>query len=56
MVGQWYAAYGLDYVIDVGEVYLFSCKEDIICLNLYYYVLMSTVIVITLILFVILAK
>ena len=56
MVGLWYAAYGLGHVIDVIGRYPFKCKDDIICQNLYYYVLKSAVVVITLILFVILAK
>ena len=56
MVGLWYAAYGLGYVIDINGKYPFNCKEDIVCQNIYYYVIKSAVIVIILILFVILAK
>ena len=56
MVGLWYAAYGLGHVIDIIGRYPFKCKDNIVCQNLYYYVLKSAVVVITLILFVILAK
>ena len=56
MVGLWYAAMGLGYVIDINGKYPFNCKEDIVCQNIYYYVMKSAVIVIILILFVILAK
>ena len=56
MVGLWYAAIGLGFVIDINGKYPFNCKEDIVCQNIYYYVLKSAVIVIILILFVILAK
>ena len=31
MVGLWYAAYGLGYVIDINGKYRFNCKEDSIC-------------------------
>ena len=56
MVGLWYAAIGLGYVIDINGKYPFNCKEDIVCQNIYYYVLKSAVVLISLILFVILAK
>ena len=56
MVGLWYAAMGLGYVIDINGRYPFNCKEDIVCQNIYYYVMKSAVIIIILILFVILAK
>ena len=55
MVGLWYGAFGLGYVIDINGKYPFNCK-DIVCQDIYYYVLKSAVIVIILILFVILAK
>ena len=56
MVGLWYAAIGLGYVIDINGKYPFNCKEDIVCQNLYYYVMKSAVILIIFILFVFLAK
>ena len=56
MVGLWYAANGLGYVIDINGKYPFNCKGDIICQDIYYYVMKSAVIVIILIIFVILAK
>ena len=56
MVGLWYATYGLGRVIDIVGRYPFNCKGDIVCQDIYYYVLKSAVIVIILILFVILAK
>ena len=56
MVGLWYAAMGFGYVIDINGRYPFNCKEDIVCQNLFYYVMKGGVIVIILTLFVILAK
>ena len=56
MVGLWYAAYGIGCVIDINGRYTFNCKDDIVCQNLYDYVMKSAVILIILILFVILAK
>ena len=56
MVGLWYAAIGLGFVIDINGKYPFNCKEDIVCQNIYYYVMKSAVILIIFILFVILAK
>ena len=56
MVGLWYAAYGLGYVIDIIGRYPFNCKEDTVCQDIYYYVMKGAVIVIFLMLFVILAK
>ena len=56
MVGLWYAAYGLGYVIEIIARFPFNSKEDIVCQNIYYYVLKSAVILVFLILFVILAK
>ena len=56
MVGLWYAAYGLGYVIDIIGTHPFNCKEDTVCQDIYYYVMKGEVIVIFPILFVILAK
>ena len=56
MVGLWYATYGLGRVIDIVGTYPFNCKGDIVCQDIYYYVMKSAVIFIILILFVILAK
>ena len=56
MIGLWYAAFGLGYVISINGKYLFHCTEDIICQNIYYYIFKTTVVAIMLIVFVILAK
>ena len=56
MVGLWYATYGLGRVIDIIGRYPFNCKGDIVCQDIYYYVMKSAVIAIIIILFVILAK
>ena len=53
MVGLWYAAY--EHVIDIIGRYPFNCK-GVVCQDIYYYVMKSGVIVITFILFVIIAK
>ena len=56
MIGLWYAAYGLGYVISINGKYPFHCTEDIICQNIYYYIFKTAVIAMILIVFVILAK
>ena len=56
MIGLWYAAFGLGYVISINGKYPFHCTEDIICQNIYYYIFKTTVIAIMLIVFMILAK
>ena len=56
LIGLWYAAFGLGYVITFSGKYPFSCQGEIHCQNLYYYVLKSVIILIILIIFLILAK
>ena len=56
MVGLWYAANDLGYVIDILMEGIHLYVKETVCQDIYYYVMKSTVIVIILILFVILAK
>ena len=56
MVGLWFEAYGLGFVIDIIAKFAFNSNGDIVCQDIYYYVLKIAVILIILILFVILAK
>ena len=56
LVGLWYAASGLGYVIAFSGKYPFSCQGEINCQSLYYYVSKSVIILIILIIFLILAK
>ena len=56
MVGMWYAAFGVGYAIDQFSKYPFDCKGDNNCLNLYYYIFKSVVVLIILLVFAVLAK
>ena len=56
MVGLWYAARGVGYVININSKYLFACEEKAICQSVYYFILKSVVILIILIVFLVLAK
>ena len=56
MVGLWYAARGVGYVISINSKYLFSCKQEAICQNVYYFIAKSVIILIILIVFLVLAK
>ena len=56
MIGLWYAAFGLGYVISINGKYPFDCTKDIICQNIFYYIFKTAVIAIILIVFMILAK
>ena len=56
MIGLWYAAFGLGYVISINGKYPFDCTKDIICQNIYYFIFKTAVIAIILIVFMILAK
>ena len=56
MIGLWYAAFGLGYVISINGKYPFKCEENIICQNFYYFVFKSTIIFVILIVYLILAK
>ena len=56
MVGMWYAAFGFGYAINNFGKYPFDCKRDNNCLNLYYFIFKSVVVLIILIIFAVLAK
>ena len=56
MVGMWYAAFGLGYVIYNFGKYPFNCRIVFICQNLYYYIFKSVVVFIIFIVFAVLAK
>ena len=56
MVGLWYAALGIGYIIAINGRYPFKCENDIICQNLYYFVFISLTIVFIIIVFLVLAK
>ena len=56
MVGLWYAARGVGYVIIINSKYLFSCEEETTCKSIYYFVAKSVIILIILIMFLVLAK
>ena len=56
ILGLWYAALGIGYVININGKYPFKCIGNDICQSPYYYVLISAVILVILICFLILAK
>ena len=56
MVGLWYAALGIGYIIAINARYPFKCENDIICQSLYYFVFISLTIVFIIIVFLVLAK
>ena len=56
MVGLWYAAHGVGYVIIIKSKYLFACEEERTCQSVYYFIVKSVIILIILIVFLVLAK
>ena len=56
MVGLWYAAKDVGYIITINSKYLFSCEEEAICQSVYYFIAKSVIILITLIVFLVLAS
>ena len=56
MVGLWYAARGVGYVINLNSKYLFACEEDTTCQSLYYFIAKSVIILIILVVFLVLSK
>ena len=56
MVGLWYAARGVGYVIAINSKYLFACGFETTCHSLYYFIFKSVIILIILIVFLVLAK
>ena len=57
MVGLWYAtAWGIDNFINTALKFPFNCESQYICTSFYYYITKSVLVLITLIVFVILAK
>ena len=51
MVGLWYAARGVGYVITINSKYLFACEEERTCQSFYYFTAKSVIILIILIVF-----
>ena len=56
MVGLWFAATGIAYVINNICKYSFKCQAEITCQSIFYYFIKSLVVFVILILFLILAK
>ena len=56
VLGLWYGAFGIGYVININGKYPFKCIGNDICQSPYYYILISTIILVILICFLILAK
>ena len=56
LVGLWYAAFGLGYLVSFIGKYLFSCQGETLCQHFYFYILKSVIIFLILITFLILAK
>ena len=56
MVGLWYAARGVGYVINLNSKYLFACEEDTTCQSLHYFIVKSVIILIILVVFLVLSK
>ena len=56
MVGLWYTAHGVVYVITINSKYLFACEDETACQSLYYFIFKSVIILIILIVFLVLAK
>ena len=56
ILGLWYGAFGIGYVININGKYPFKCIGNDICQRPYYYVLISAIVLVILICFLILAK
>ena len=56
MVGLWYAACGVGYVITINSKFLFACEDKKTCQSLYYFIFKSVIILIILIVSLVLAK
>ena len=56
ILGLWYGAFGIGYVININGKYPFKCTGNDICQSPYYYVLISAIVLVILICFLILAK
>ena len=56
LVGLWYAAFGLGYLVSFIGKYLFNCQGETLCQHLYLYVFKSVIILLILLTFLILAK
>ena len=56
LVGLWYAAFGLGYLVSFSGKYLFSCQRETLCQRFYFYVFKSVIILLILIIFLILSK
>ena len=56
VLGLWYGALGIGYVININGKYPFKCIGNDICQSPYYYVLISVIVLVILICFLILSK
>ena len=56
LVGLWYAAFGLGYLVSFIGKYLFNCQGETLCQHLCLYVFKSVIILLILLTFLILAK
>ena len=56
MVGLWFAARGVGYVIIINSKYLFSCEKVMTCKSINYFIAKSVIILIILIVYLVLAK
>ena len=56
LVGLWYSARGVGYIITMNSKYLFKCESKMTCQNVYYFIVKSVLVLIILIVFIILAK
>ena len=56
MIGLWYAASGLGYVISINGKYSFKCEGDVICQKPLYFVFKSMIILVILIVYLVLAR
>ena len=56
LIGLWYSARGVGYIITMNSKYLFKCESNITCENVYYFIVKNVLVLIILIVFIILAK
>jgi peptide/histidine transporter 3/4 len=56
MIGLWFASMGIGNVVNINLKYAFSCNNEYICYNVYYYITKSGVALIILIAFAFFAK
>ena len=56
MVGMWLASIGFGYALNISLKYPFGCHNEFICPSYYYYMTRSILVLLTLVVFIILAK